>query len=349
MPGIASSSAPGIARGGGHPAAEGDQRVVGAVDHQRSARAGSRKRGGAVAGRQDRRQLARGAGRVMAALEGGGGQLAQARLVVREAGRADHPEDAHEVLHVCVAAVGARRMQHAPDAQLRHARAAVAGGGHDRREREHALGPARWPWPGRSCRPSTRPSRGRARSRGGRAGQRRRRPCRRADRGSRSEAGHGAHDGGTGASISSSGPASRLSKRITWKPRSASASQSSRSQWISCMPRPITSRQRRVRRGRRSSRRRARSRWWLRAPLVHRTSVRAARRASLHDAHRKSKLLVRRKPGSLPSSSSLARCPRSKRQPLPNSWNDDPAALIVAKARARRARPASASPSVNVP
>jgi hypothetical protein len=36
-------------------------------------------------------------------------------------------------------------------------------------------------------------------------------------------------------------PASRLSKRITWKPRSANNSHSSRSQWISCIPRPITS------------------------------------------------------------------------------------------------------------
>ena len=47
---------------------------------------------------------------------------------------------------------------------------------------------------------------------------------------------------GTGASIFVERPASRLSKRITWKPRSASPSQSSRSQWISCIPSPITSR-----------------------------------------------------------------------------------------------------------
>ena len=47
---------------------------------------------------------------------------------------------------------------------------------------------------------------------------------------------------GTGASIFVDRPASRLSKRITWKPRSARPSQSSRSQWMSCIPRPITSR-----------------------------------------------------------------------------------------------------------
>ena len=46
---------------------------------------------------------------------------------------------------------------------------------------------------------------------------------------------------GTGASIWVERPASRLSKRITRKPRPASVSQSARSQWISCMPRPITS------------------------------------------------------------------------------------------------------------
>jgi hypothetical protein len=46
---------------------------------------------------------------------------------------------------------------------------------------------------------------------------------------------------GTGASILVERPESRLSKRITCKPRSASCSHSSRSQWISCIPSPITS------------------------------------------------------------------------------------------------------------
>ena len=46
--------------------------------------------------------------------------------------------------------------------------------------------------------------------------------------------------GGTGASIWVDRPASRLSKRITKKPRSTSSSHNSRSQWISCIPRPIT-------------------------------------------------------------------------------------------------------------
>ncbi len=46
---------------------------------------------------------------------------------------------------------------------------------------------------------------------------------------------------GTGPSIFVDRPASRLSKRITWKPCSASPSQNSSSQWISCIPSPITS------------------------------------------------------------------------------------------------------------
>ncbi len=46
---------------------------------------------------------------------------------------------------------------------------------------------------------------------------------------------------GTGASIFVERPASRLSKRITWKPRSARPSQNSGSQLISCIPSPITS------------------------------------------------------------------------------------------------------------
>jgi hypothetical protein len=44
---------------------------------------------------------------------------------------------------------------------------------------------------------------------------------------------------GTGAWIFVDSPASRLSKRITWKPRSAKRSQRLRSQWISCIPRPM--------------------------------------------------------------------------------------------------------------
>ena len=47
---------------------------------------------------------------------------------------------------------------------------------------------------------------------------------------------------GTGASILVDSPASRLSNRITWKPRSANRSHSSISQWISCIPRPMTRR-----------------------------------------------------------------------------------------------------------
>ena len=49
------------------------------------------------------------------------------------------------------------------------------------------------------------------------------------------------HVGHRSVDLASSGPTSRLSNRITWKPRSASCSQNSGSQSISCMPRPMTS------------------------------------------------------------------------------------------------------------
>ena len=82
--------------GRGLTAAEWDERVVASVDDGgRDAQLGKPR--AAVARGHDRRELAAGARRVVAALVGGGRHLADALLVGLEALGADHPEHADEV------------------------------------------------------------------------------------------------------------------------------------------------------------------------------------------------------------------------------------------------------------
>ena len=100
---------------------------------------------------------------------------------------------------------------------------------------------------GRSCRPSRRRRCGPARPRGGRSARPCRRPCRRGGRAELAVAPSAPSDDVRRPPPTFvERPTSRLSKRITWKPRSASSPQNSSSQPSICMPRPMIEQERRV-------------------------------------------------------------------------------------------------------
>ena len=94
MPSTTTSRAPGIALRRGAAARRATSGSRAAVDDERWATSMRAQLRGAVAGGDDRGELARRAGGVVAAVEGAPGHLAQLGLVAREAGRADHARTA---------------------------------------------------------------------------------------------------------------------------------------------------------------------------------------------------------------------------------------------------------------
>ena len=138
MPGNATSSAPGIALAVATPARNGTSgsflpwiTTGGHVEPAQRRCAGARGEDGCELPRRPRR--------VVAAVVCGRCLLADALLVQWVAGRADHPKHAHEVVDVGIAALRRAPHQDAPHAQLRRADAPVAGRGEHRAEREHPL------------------------------------------------------------------------------------------------------------------------------------------------------------------------------------------------------------------
>ena len=79
-------------------------------------------------------------GGMEAAVVGVADELAEARLVHRVCGRADHLERLHRLLDVALAAARRLRHQRSEGAQPREPEAAVARRRHDRAQREHPLG-----------------------------------------------------------------------------------------------------------------------------------------------------------------------------------------------------------------
>ena len=163
--------------GGAEATAGRDQRVVAPVDDERRHVERRQPLGAAAAGVD-------------------GGELARARPRGRRSGRSARRGLLAQRASVAVllrlphhplrrrprctprASVGGGAQQRRGRFGRRLADLGLAGRAHDRDQAAHARAGARWRPSGRSCRPSTRPGRGPARCRGGRADRRRRRPCR---------------------------------------------------------------------------------------------------------------------------------------------------------------------------